>query len=416
MPRMSPPDPSLRYPKLRAQVQPRSITRDGHNFYELHDRYQLSEQQVGVPAWMAVALNYFDGVHDFAQIQSAVLEHYDFELRDKDLRALCEALNSALLLESQKSDMALAAALTNYLQGAYREPVSAGGSYPASKTDLVNALAGYCARANERTQVDAPPIATARAILSPHIDYARGGITYAQAWQQAAPAAQLADLVVIIGTDHYGNDLFTLTRQHYSSPFGVLPTARRLVDGLAESIGNDSAFRGELRHTIEHSLELPLVWLQYVRNDKACEILPILVGSLGRYFPDAGGPSGAPAIREFMSALHTLTAGRRVFWLASGDLSHVGSAFVGDPVDAPARALLQGTDGELLQYIGMGDAEGFYQSLQRSNNVTNVCGLSPFYLVLKQLGATSSGPIYYDTCMADETQTSFVTICGTTME
>ena len=69
-----------------------------------------------------------------------------------------------------------------------------------------------------------------------------------------------------LGTDHSGNDRFSLTRQHYATPLGVMPTDLAPVDRLATVIGEKWAFAGELRHRQEHSLELPLVWLQFLRG------------------------------------------------------------------------------------------------------------------------------------------------------
>ncbi len=416
MPRKSPPDASLSHPKLRSQVEAIPVMQDGKQFYALRDRFELSDQQVGLPAWMAVALNYFDGNYDYAGIQQQVIQHFDFELRSKDLRAMCEALDSAMLLDGLRSRAALDQSLERYRKQPFRSPICVGGSYPASRTDLGAKLDELIQMTRDQRELQQLSSAAPRAILSPHIDYARGGATYARTWLQAQQAARDADLVVIIGTDHFGHDLFTLTRQHYSSPLGVLPTAVKMVDDLADAVGRNAAFKGELRHTIEHSLELPLVWLQHMRSGAPCEVIPILVGSLDRYFGTEESPSSTAEIRSFVSALHALTAGRSVLFVASGDLSHVGTAFGGEPVDGKARTALQGIDGELLQQIGMGDGESFYRLVRQTRNMTNVCGLAPFYLTLKQLGESTSGPIFYDTCVADETQTSFVTICGTTME
>jgi len=41
-------------------------------------------------------------------------------------------------------------------------------------------------------------------VISPHIDYQRGGPVYAAVWQRAAGAIRGAELVIVFGTDHSG--------------------------------------------------------------------------------------------------------------------------------------------------------------------------------------------------------------------
>ena len=48
-----------------------------------------------------------------------------------------------------------------------------------------------------------------------------------------ATRAKQAELVIILGTDHYGSDgSITLTTKPYKTPFGVLPTEPDLVEAL----------------------------------------------------------------------------------------------------------------------------------------------------------------------------------------
>jgi AmmeMemoRadiSam system protein B len=291
-----------------------------------------------------------------------------------------------------------------------RRPICAGGVYPAQPLALKHALNQYLAN----VAVPKATLPNAMGIISPHIDYARGGAVYAQAWQAIAPLAQSADLAVIIGTDHRSADPFTLTPHHYATPYGVLPTAKLLVDGLAEAIGPYAALRGAYRHAHEHSLELPLVWLHHMRQGQACEVLPILVGSMGRYNANIS-PAQQPLVAQFLDALRVLTQGRRVIVIASGDLSHVGPAFDGDPLDVAGKTTLQAEDQVLLDHIQRGDAEGFYGAIAQYQNKNNVCGTSPIYLAMKLLATQSAQTHDYAMCPADRHAFSVVSVCGTTL-
>ena len=153
--------------------------------------------------------------------------------------------------------------------------------------------------------------------MSPHIDYARGGPVYARVWKRAAEMVKAADLAVVLGTDHFGEDgQLTLTRQHYATPFGTLPTAREVVDALAEAMGVETAFAGELRHRSEHSIELAAIWLHYIREGQPCELVPILCGSFGRFIQGEADPEGDPAINALLGAFKEAVAGRRVIVVA----------------------------------------------------------------------------------------------------
>ena len=70
-----------------------------------------------------------------------------------------------------------------------------------------------------------------RAALVPHIDYARGGATYAWGFKEVAERTD-ASLFVIVGTSHYSGERFTLTRQHFKTPLGVVPTDQKYIDRL----------------------------------------------------------------------------------------------------------------------------------------------------------------------------------------
>jgi AmmeMemoRadiSam system protein B len=163
-------------------------------------------------------------------------------------------------------------------------------------------------------------------LLSPHIDYARGGAVYARVWQRAAQLAREAELVILLGVDHYGSDPFTLTRQHYATPYGVLPTDTALVDQLAAAIGPEAAFAGELRHRGEHSLELVAVWLHHMRGGAPVSPradphrLLLSLHAQRRHARAATRPS--PAV---LDVLRRAAAGKRTLVVASGDLAHVGA-------------------------------------------------------------------------------------------
>ena len=292
-----------------------------------------------------------------------------------------------------------------------RPMLCAGGVYPAQANALKRELNRYLNALNPITHNQQP--ITPRGILSPHIDYVRGGAVYASVWQAAASAAQQADLVLILGTDHQGTgQLFTLTDQSYATPYGVLPTAHAINHSLAQAIGPHRAYASEMFHTTEHSIELPLVWLHHLRDGAPIEIVPIIVGGFWEEMRQGRSPASNVQVIAFLSAIKATTQGRRVLVIASGDLAHVGPVFEGDPLNEADKAALKTYDEGLLQHIIAGDAESWFATLASTYNHNNVCGLAPVYLTLKLLESSHGVIQDYAQCPADANKSSVVSICG----
>ncbi|MCS7061217.1 MAG: AmmeMemoRadiSam system protein B [Anaerolineae bacterium] len=402
-------------PRLRP-IDLRAVHHEGELRYWLRDPLQLCEDVLIVPPILAAALAFCDGTRDAEGICAAFALQYGQRLPVRVVQQMLQALDQALLLDNERSALAQAQALEAYRQATFRQPICAGNSYPNGARALKEALNEFFGTIDDT----APAIQAKRGIVSPHIDYLRGGRVYAQAWQAAAHLVQEAELAVIIGTDHYGDDPFTLTRQHYATPYGVLPTARPIVEALAEAIGPAHAFAGELRHRIEHSLELPLVWLHHLRNGQPIEVVPVLAGSFTRFMSNGAKPTDDAGVRSFIDALIQLTAGRRAIFIASGDLAHVGPAFGGAPLNAEDRAQITQEDTKLIEAMQAGNAEDFFTTIRRIDNRNNVCGTAPIYLTLKALEA-AQGDIAgharsYAHCPADEEGTSIVSICGIVLD
>lgn len=399
-------------PKLRA-LDVRPIVQDGRRFLLLRDHLQVSGQMLLVPQLLGPALALCDGTSTVAEMRTTLELLYGLRFQDGTLRDMVRALDEAGFLENERFLQAQARALDDYRRAPFRPPALAGQSYPADPTGLRALLDGYLAEAG-----DVIPLPEARGLFSPHIDYPRGGGVYARAWKRAAAAARAADLVVLIGTDHYSDTAasVTLTRQNYATPFGVLPTAVKIVEALAETVGPQAAFAGELRHRGEHSLELVAVWLHHLRDGQPVELVPVLTGSFSRFIEQGVSPLSDPALAALAAALRAATAGRRVLWVASGDLAHVGPAFGGDPLAAEDKARLAQADQGVVERLCAGDAESFYGAIQRVGDRNNICGLSPGYLTLHAMGAAEGECVAYRACPADEQDTSVVTVCGVVFE
>jgi AmmeMemoRadiSam system protein B len=400
------------FPKLRA-VDARPITHNGQPSILLRDPLRLSEATIVVPQALSPALALFDGTRDAGAVSAALAVRLGLRVPPGTVDRLLIALDDALLLENDRFEQAHQEALSSYRQAPHRPMASAGESYPADADQLRRELQGYL----DAVPDVGPGDARARGLVSPHIDYARGATVYARVWAHAAQAVRDADLVLLLGTDHYSEgNLFTLTRQHYATPLGLLPTTQDIVDQLAEAIDPRVAFAGELHQRGEHSIELAAVWLHHMRQGQPVEIVPVLCGSFQGFVQGEGAPEEDPTLTALCAVLREVMAGRRTLVVAAADLSHVGPAFGGPPLGLVERARLQTADEELMAAMCEGDAGGLFGAIQRDGDRRNVCGLPPIYLALRLLEPARGEQVAYERCPADERGTSWVSVCGVVWE
>lgn len=389
----------------------RPVTHRGAPYFLLRDPMRLTEHQLLVPQPLGALLAFCDGTRDVRAIGAAFAAAYSAELPEELVEELFATLDQAYLLDNGRSRHRRAEAVAEYRAAPFRPPALAGAGYPAGADELAQMLDGYLA---DVADVEPAEVDWERGagLLSPHIDYGRGGGVYAHVWQRAARAAREADLVILLGTDHYGGDPFSFTRQSYATPYGVLPSALPIVDAAAAALGEEAAFAGELRHCGEHSLELVANWLHHLRGGEPVETVPVLVGGLHSFIGNGRAPAEDRAIDMVLRALRRAAAGRRTLVVASGDLAHSGPAFGGAPLDRARRSQIKGDDARLIEAMQRGDAERFYREIKLVNDRNNVCGVAPIYLAMRLLGGLPGEPCGYAACPADAENESAVTVGG----
>ncbi len=394
-------------PKLRPlNIVP--MVHQGQPALLLRDPLHLSERVMVIPHQLGPALALMDGTRDVNALRASLIVRAGLRLSNGELTQIIDQLDQALLLHNKRFLEACDTALMRYRQAPHRRPSSAGASYPSDPDELAAMLDVFLDGTPEIGSFEG------RGLVSPHIDYERGGLVYAQVWRKAADMARNAEIAVIFGTDHNGGEgALTLTRQNYATPFGVLPTATDVVDAVSEAIGPDFAFKEELHHVGEHSIELAAVWLHHVRDRQPIQVVPILCGSFQHFISTPFEPATDPTFSKALGTLKESLEGKTALIIAAADLAHIGPAF-GDamPVQFAGRARLAADDAALIDTICAGDAEAFYDRIEAENDRRNVCGLAPIYLTLRLLGETSGEQAGYERCPADQNGTSWVSVCG----
>lgn len=383
----------------------------------MRDPWEMGSGQLLLPPLLAQMTVYCDGLHDLPAIYAALAHDLGGAIPAGLLERALESLDEAYLLDNERFQRKKQQMIDAFRNADFRPMTLAGVNYSA---DLAELNAQFAAYGNEDDPSDIAQWHnwSGRGIVSPHIDYQRGGAVYAQTWARAKQAVADADLVLMFATDHQGGlGSLTLTEKPYETPYGILPTDVGLVQTLADAIGPQEAYRLELNHRREHSVELSAVWLHHIANqvrpDNPPPMVPLLIGSFQHFLQDGSHPTQDRTLMRFIDTLQAATAGKKVLSVASVDLSHVGPAFGdADMMDQAKRDALVQTDHSLMQAVESGDVDRFYTEIAAVQNRNKVCGFTPLYLMLKYMGETAGSRVGYQHCTADAADQSLVSICG----
>lgn len=335
----------------------------------------------------------FNGERSVRDIQLEAVRKNGGELVPLErFAALVEKLEAALFLDGPRFRERLAAPI--------REP-SCLGVYQSDPQALRRQLRRLFSGERGPGLPTAAPSARHRALraaLVPHIDYARGGVTCAWGFKEVFEQTD-ASLFVIIGTSHYSVERFTLTRKHFKTPLGIVPTDQEYVDRLVAHYGQ-GLFDDELAHLPEHSIELEVVFLQYLyEGKKPIRIVPLVVGPFEDCVFEQCSPSSSAHVRRMIEALRQVESETKepICYIISGDLAHIGPKF-GDSHPVADRELShsRGRDQAILTRAEACDAEGYFQVIAGEDDRRRICGLPPTYTFLAAIQPGCGRVLHYD--------------------
>jgi MEMO1 family protein len=396
-------EPSLERPKLRS-LNARRIEHQGQSVVVLQDPAGVVPQPVLIPfdGYVQV-VRHFDGQSTLMEIQARVLRDTGHFVAIKELEDLVRRFDEAMIIEGP----AFAMFHQQYRQARRRPAAMAGRSYAATLRALraqLDQLFVGSSGAGAPAIDGAVPGSGFRGVLSPHIDFQRGGPVYTWSYRELVERSG-ADTFVILGVAHqYCRRRFALTYKDFETPLGDVPTDRAYVDGVAAMAGRD-LFDDELTHRTEHSIEFQVVFLQYLLGGRRdFTIVPILVGSFHDLMERSIDPIQDPEVRRFIEALRIVEAGRgrSVAYIGGIDLCHVGPEF-GDssPVDPVLQEQVRRFDGEMLDRAAVGDAAGWFRTAGAIGNRWRVCGLAATYTFLHAIGPARGRLLKYEQALDD---------------
>lgn len=367
-------------PRLRpTEAVPLDDDRRGQ--FALRDPSGLAEAVVTVTEPALFILSLFDGQHELHGVLEKFEARYGQRLGESTLVNLVENLRSARMLEGPAFEAHVAALVAEYRAAPVRK--SLVGRQLGSGKELQASLARML------PLVEGLPATNGKVVglVAPHLDYARGGPCYAEAYGALRGRAH-PDRCVILGTNHFGRSTSVVaTAKAFETPLGVTDVDTSFLETVEQRCGFDLR-EGEFDHQREHSVELQVICLQHLFGAQSFKIVPFLC-------PDLCGPTGTKPsdgrgvdLRVFAHALAGAMKadGADTLLVGGADLSHVGTQF-GDSfrLDEPFLRFLDEHDRRALAHLESSRPDDFVGALAREGNATRVCSAGCMFVVASVL-------------------------------
>ncbi len=402
-----PSKPHLQKPRLRPvrgfPAQAKGPDGQIHQMLGLADARQISEKMVVTLPAAQFILPLLDGTRGL----DAVVTEVGRGLTRAFLEQLLAQLDDAGFLEGPRFD-AMIADMRAQFDGAPVLPPGASAAFAeqlvernedgSPKETLTDAQQAerlgqvfdtWIAEALKEAK-DPAWTALPKAIVAPHLDYARGWINYAAVYGRLR-VADRPDRVIILGTNHFGQATgVCVCDKGYQTCFGTCMVDAAALASLRANLGDaaNAGLANRYDHEREHSIELHIPWLQHIfgQNDKGQypTVLGILVHDPAVKNGESYDGSGL-ALQPFVDALKKTIASLpgRTLVVSSADLSHCGPAFgdqqamagEGDAAQAAeeARNRVFAHDREMLGHVAQNKPWDLVSAMAWQENPTRWC-------------------------------------------
>lgn len=362
---------------------------------------------IGIGAYYLITM--FDGATSLLDLQAAFARRFGEILPAEKLTELVTALDRGYFLDSPAYERRVRRMREEFAAQPERPAAHAGLCYRDEPAALRVELSEYYTKVGGLNSD--PDTSVPVGLIAPHIDPRRGGAAYARAYSRLAAASARPELVIILGTSHYGigPELFTATLKDYATPLGAVRTDSEFVQRLQSRYRAGDLFADELLHRNEHSIEFQALFLAHALGIENYRIVPILVSSFHQMVARGERPASERRVGEFLEALGAAIAAerRRVLVIAGVDFGHIGRKFGDDfGVDEGKAGELRTADRRLIDHIERVDAAGFFGAIADERDRWRICGLSPIYTQLELLAGRRARLLDYDIALEPPTQSA----------
>ncbi|MBI5186671.1 MAG: AmmeMemoRadiSam system protein B [Nitrospinae bacterium] len=405
----------MEYPEIR-NIEAFPVQDQGRDLIGIRDPSNLTDKILFISQPAFFILSLFDGKHSIVDIQAKFMRRYGEMLFTEQITEIVSSMDENLFLESGNFHAHKERVENEFLGSPVRRPLMELKGIKQTPEEARKEIEG-CFTAEGGPGLpngDGRAKDVVGAIL-PHIDYRRGGVCYAWGYKEIVERTDAA-LFIIFGTHHScAEGIFTLTKKDFATPFGVVQTDKRFIEGLERRVSWD-LFAGEFGHRNEHSIELQATFLHGVLGEKRrFTIVPVLCGPApAEDGNNAGGQN--QMFWEFINAVRETVRerGEKVFFIASADLSHMGPQF-GDRelMTIDRLKLLEERDRATLSYVERADGDGFYRDVTKDGNQRKICGLYNIHALLKVMDTRGGTLIRYDMWPDEKGTVTFASVVFT---
>jgi len=245
-----------------------------------------------------------------------------------------------------------------------RQPAVAGSFYPKEKTILEKELSQLIPSTIQKVK--------ARAIVVPHAGYMYSGVVAGEVYG----SVDLPETFIILCPNHtgHGSDFDLWSEGDWLTPLGTAQVDQELSLKLQEYFPRIS--KDGRAHLREHSLEVQLPFLQYLKGE--IRFVPLCIRQWHyKYLEELGN-----AISKIVSE-----ANREILIIASSDMTHYEKQESANRKDRLAIVQMEKLN-----------ARGLYDTIHE--NDISMCGYLPTtaaMIAAKNLGATSGRLVKYAT-------------------
>ena len=381
-------DPALERPRFRP-LQAVPFQEAGAQYLALIDPSGILPEPVilAPDAILILLLQTADGEKTVPELAEIIREQTDFIVTPDKLRNVLVGLDKKGIMESTRIQE-----LLNERMKAYRDQPTRKALLFQSQDKLAAIQFLRQEFARHTLMPDSPPAfldllgkGRLRALLTPHIDYRRGGSAYAWGYK-ALQQTSKPRTIIILGTLHVpSEEFFIATDKPFETALGTVQVDTELLREFEER------FHGRLRHqeylhAVETTIELQVTYLQHIYPDQDFRILPILVANCDFFLEEEGVyPDHDRDASTMIELLRETLANRPDVVLIGGvDLSHVGPEFGDDfLVTQEIEEEVRAQDYEMLDEIAALNPKGFFDHFRATLNSRRVCSVAPIYTLLR---------------------------------
>ncbi len=367
------------HPKLRWPLDIRRDTYDGQDILILSCPLGVSPEPLVLVAQVSPLVGALDGTQTIEEICAQFSEYGVKQTLVEELVAL---LDRGLFLATPQYFAAEAQMKETFRASTTRAPALAGRAYAASHSLLETEIDEYLSHGSVPTDSNSTKLTC---LVSPHIDYRRGGVCYGRTYQYLREAPH--DLYILIGTSHqYSRHMFHLSNKDFTNPLGTLPCDRGFITALGNRYGEKRSFDDEYLHKKEHSLELQIPFMSKLLNSPT--IAPVLVGGFHHMLQGDKLPQSFEDYESFAAALtetyqEYVKLGKKICFIAGVDMAHVGKNF-GDAEALTPETMekVRARDEIYLHALKTQNKDLLWSHVAEDSDARRICGFPTMYLLL----------------------------------